>query len=100
EQIINRMKSAQQNNLTLANQPEPAATDSATPQSNDNPQTQLSYWFLNQGNMNNITNPMNTANQTGTIVTPDPAAIQQQSVGLVLQPLAPQGGPLSEEELL
>lgn len=99
EQIVNQMKHA--NAANQQNTPSPGTTQ---PPSNTTPTSaagqQPDYWFLNQGSATNTPPVGFSGAPASTIITPDPAAIQQQSAGLPLQPLAPHSGPLTEEELL
>ncbi|HTE22555.1 MAG TPA: PrgI family protein [Candidatus Limnocylindria bacterium] len=94
DQIVSNMKNPQPLSVQL---PTPVP---GQPQASQ-PPAQPDYWFLNSnGPAMQPPGPGSLPAAPGsTIVTPDPAAIQQ-SQGMPLKPLAPAGGPLTEEELL
>lgn len=92
DKIVSSMKSQQQ----APPQPAPATPQSSTSSST---QPQPDYWFLNPGSSAKQGNGSFGAT-AGSVVVPDPNAVQQQSQGLPLQPLSPHTGPLTEEELL
>lgn len=105
EQIVNSMKNANagsQQNTPLPNPALPTANTRAipAPATPDPVGQQPDYWFLNQGSSVGSVPAGFSGASASTIVTPDPNAMQQQSAGLPLQPLAPHSGPLTEEELL
>jgi hypothetical protein len=111
DKVVASMKSPDPTQIPIINDSSPRAfTQTSASKQHDEPTkssapSQPNYWFLDPAAGPTVVPepppaPDGTTFQASNVVTPDPAAVQQQSQGLKLQPLAPPSGPITEEELL